>query len=269
MSALTLTLKQPPQRRVDMSALSYIPHLTVAEIAALKLWEGKRHWRVDDLFDIEPGDTSKLVIRNSCAKLDYLGKDADGLDIVVEGDAGAYLGMGFSSGTLFVTGNVDIFAGCEMRSGLLQIEGNAGDFLGSALPGDKRGMRGGIILVKGNVGDRCGDEMRRGIVLIEGNAGNYCASRMIAGTIAVMGTTGKHPGYGLRRGTLLLWQKPNQIPPTYGDCGTHTLSYLPLWFASLKTLDSRFAEASNTFDRVHRFGGDLGSVGRGEILIRV
>ncbi|MBN2700467.1 MAG: formylmethanofuran dehydrogenase subunit C [Methylothermaceae bacterium] len=265
---LTLTLKAEPKQRVDLSPLSGAPHLTVAEIAALKVWSGKKTLRMDELFRIEGEDTSRWVIRNAHAKLDCIGKDGKDLDITVEGDAGAYLGMGLRSGRIRVTGNADLFAGCEMRGGLIQIDGNAGDFLGAALPGNKRGMRGGIVLVKGSAGDRLGDEMRRGIILVEGDAGDYCASRMIAGTVAVMGSTGRYLGYGLKRGTVLLWQQPAEMLPTFGDCGTHTLAYLPLWFASLSDLDSRFAASEVVFKRVRRYGGDLASVGRGEILIR-
>lgn len=268
-TALTLTLKERPTRRVDLSPLSDAPHLTAKEVAALKLWFGKRTLRVDELFEVTGEETSRLVIRNSCDKLDAIGKQADGLSIEVEGDAGAYLGMGLKSGSIHVTGNVDLFGACEMRSGLIQIDGNAGDFLGAALPGNKRGMRGGRVLVKGNAGARCGDEMRRGVILVEGDVADYCGARMIAGTIAVMGNTGRYLGYGLRRGTLLLWQSPAQVLPTFGDCGTHTLSYLPLWFSGLKDLNSRFSKPEAAFTRVHRYGGDLASVGMGEILVRV
>ncbi len=268
MSALTLTLRAEPRQRVDMSPLSAAKELTVAEIAALKLWAGRRRYRLDELFQLEGDDTTRLVLRGDCRKLDYVGRDARDLDITVEGNVGAYAGMGMRSGTLRIEGDTDLFAACELRGGLVQIDGSAGDFLGGALPGDKRGMRGGIVLVKGDAGDRCGDELRRGIILVEGNAGDYCGSRLIAGTIAVMGQVGAHPGYGLRRGTLLLWQAPAAIPPTYGDCGTHTLGFLPLWFAGLRHLDSRFADPANAFNRARRYGGDLASVGRGEILVR-
>ncbi|GAB6066836.1 formylmethanofuran dehydrogenase subunit C [Methylothermus subterraneus] len=265
---LILTLKAEPKQRVDMSPLSGAAKLRRDEIAALRLWCGKRTYRVDELFTIEGEDASKLVVRQASAKLDYIGKDAAELEILVEGDAGAYLGMGLRSGRIRVTGNVGPLAACEMRGGLIQIDGNAGDFLGAALPGDKRGMRGGIVLVKGDAGDRLADQMRGGIVLVEGNAGDYLASRMIAGTVAVMGQVGRFPGYGLRRGTVLLWHKPAAILPTFGDCGVHSLSFLPLWFAALKSLDSRFAALDAPFARVHRYGGDLATVGRGEILIR-
>ncbi len=265
---LTLTLKDEPRQRIDLSPLSGASGLTCTEVAALRLWYGRKRWRVDELFQVEGEGASQLVIRNATAKLDGIGQDADGLDITVIGDAGAYLGMGMKSGRIRVTGKVGAFAACEMRSGLIQIDGDAGDFLGAALPGNKRGMRGGIVLVKGNAGARLGDGMRRGIILVEGDVGDYCASRMIVGTIAVMGKTGRFLGYGLKRGTVMLWQEPAHLLPTFGDCGVHTLAYLPLWFSALRELDSRFAAPESAFDRAHRYGGDLASVGRGEILVR-
>jgi len=90
---------------------------------------------------------------------------------------------------------------------------------------------------------------------------------MIAGTIAVMGQTGRFLGYAMRRGTLLLWQVP-QLSATFNDCGHHTLAFLPMLFNSFKSLDSRFADSSNVFNRVLRYAGDMGEMGRGEILIK-
>jgi formylmethanofuran dehydrogenase subunit C len=155
-----------------------------------------------------------------------------------------------------------------MKKGFLTINGNAGDFLGGALPGNKMGMKGGTVLVKGNAGERVGDHLRRGVILIEGNAGDYCGSRMTAGTIAVMGQVGNHLGYAMRRGTLLLWNQP-KIPTTFNDCGTHTLAFLPLLFASFKSLNSKFADSAAAFNRVQRFGGDMAEMGRGEVLIKI
>jgi formylmethanofuran dehydrogenase subunit C len=123
------------------------------------------------------------------------------------------------------------------------------------------------VLVKGNVGARAGDHMRRGQILIEGNAGDYCGSRMLAGTIAVMGNTGRYLGYAMRRGTLLLWNQP-QLSATFNDCGSHTLAFLPILFASFKSLNSRFADSATAFNRVQRYGGDMGETGRGEVLVR-
>ncbi len=270
MTALTFTLKQEPAQRVDLSPLvcQNLTGLSATEIATLELYSGKRKLRADELFAIEGFDAQNIVIKNSSVKLDYIGKELSEGQITVEGDAGAYLGLSMKSGTITVNGNAGIFAACEMKKGFVQINGNTGDFLGAALPGNKMGMKGGTILVKGNAGERAGDHMRRGVILIEGDAGDYCGSRMTAGTIAVMGKTGRYTGYAMRRGTLLFWNQPG-LPATFNDCGSHTLAFLPMLFASFRQLDSKFADPSTAFNRVKRYGGDMAEIGRGEVLVRI
>ncbi|PKD38867.1 formylmethanofuran dehydrogenase subunit C [Methylomonas sp. Kb3] len=270
MSALTFTLKQPTDQRIDMSPLvcQKLQGLDVDAIAAIELQNGKSRRRVDELFYITGMNTQEIIIAYSNNKLDFIGKELDGGSISVQGDAGAYLGMQMKSGTINVSGDAGLYAACEMKNGLIQIEGDAGDFLGGALPGNKQGMKGGTVLVKGNVGQRAGDHMRRGQILIEGNAGDYCGSRMLAGTIAVMGSTGRYLGYAMRRGTLLLWNQP-QLSATFNDCGSHTLAFLPILFASFKSFNSRFADSGAAFNRVQRYGGDMAETGRGEVLVRI
>ena len=270
MSALTLTLINSPEQRIDMSPLTchLLKALAIEDIAAITLQSGKRKLRVDELFTIEGSDSQQLIIKNSHEKLDFIGKDLDGGSISIEGDAGAYLAMGMKAGDIIVSGNAGFYAACEMKKGYLEISGNAGDFLGAALPGNKMGMKGGTILVKGNVGQRAGDHMRRGNILIEGNAGDYCGSRMTAGTIAVMGQTGRYLGYAMRRGTLLLWNQP-QLSASFNDCGAHTLAFLPILFASFKTLNSKFADVAQSFNRVQRYAGDMSEMGRGEVLVKI
>ena len=268
MSALIFSLKQRVKQRVDMSPLvcHALADMDPTDIGAITLQCGKSRIRSDELFSISGTDTQDIVIRNSYRKLDYIGKELDGGKITVEGSAGAYLGLGMKSGKIEVTHNANIFAACEMKNGFIQINGDTGDFLGGALPGNKQGMKGGTVLVKGNVGERAGDHMRRGTLLIEGDAGDYCGSRMTAGTIAVMGQVGKYPGYAMRRGTLLLWNQP-LLSATFNDCGSHTLAFLPVLFASFKKFDSRFA--TETFNRVHSYCGDMAEIGRGEILVKI
>lgn len=270
MNALTFTMKRKLDQRLDMSPLvcQKLQGLSLAEIAAIELQYGASRIRVDAVFDVSGADSANIVIGGGSAKLDFLGKELSGGAITVNGDAGAYLGMGMQTGTIKVKGNAGIFAGCEMKNGYLEIDGDAGDLVGGALPGNKQGMKGGTVLIKGNAGMRVGDHMRRGQILIEGNAGDYCGSRMLAGTIAVMGQTGRYAGYAMRRGTLLFWQQP-VLPVTFNDCGTHALAFLPLLFASFKSLDSRFADAAAVFSRVRRYGGDMAETGRGEVLVKI
>jgi formylmethanofuran dehydrogenase subunit C len=149
------------------------------------------------------------------------------------------------------------YIGFKMTRGSITIAGDAGDFLGANL-------QKGTIICQGNAGDRVGDQMRRGLILIDGNAGDYLASRMIAGTIGVYGKVGQYIGFNMKRGTLLLTQKPT-LHATIQDCGTHTLPFLALLFASFKPLTSAFNQVKS--QRVQRFGGDLACGGVGEILV--
>jgi len=270
MSALVFSMKHRSEQRVDMSPLvcNKLAGKSPSEIAAMLLQNGKNSIRVDEIFNITGSDTQNIIIEHSFGKLDFIGKDMEGGSISVEGDCGAYLAMGMKAGQVKVLGDASLFAACEMRNGYLEINGNAGDFIGAALPGNKKGMCGGTVLVKGNVGERAGDHMRRGILLIEGDAGDYCGSRMVAGTIAVMGNTGKLLGYAMRRGTILLWKQP-QLSVTFNDCGSHTLSFLPVMFSSFKNLNSKFADNATWFNRAQRFGGDIAVTGRGEVLVKI
>jgi formylmethanofuran dehydrogenase subunit C len=149
------------------------------------------------------------------------------------------------------------YIGYKMSRGSITIQGDAGDFLGASL-------QKGTIICQGNAGDRVGDQMRRGLILIDGNVGDYAASRMIAGTIGVYGKVGNYIGFNMKRGTLLLTQKP-RLHATIQDCGTHTLPFLALLFASFKPLASAFNKVQS--QRVQRFGGDLACGGNGEILL--
>lgn len=131
------------------------------------------------------------------------------------------------------------------------------DFIGAK-------MQRGTIICKGNVGDRLGDQMRRGTILVDGNAGDYAASRMVAGTIAVFGSVGQYTAFGMRRGTVLLNQHAT-FHATMQDCGEHTLGFLPILLKSFDAFDTRFKHIKP--QPVHRFAGDLGVDGKGEILV--
>ena len=266
MKALTLKLKTDLAQRVDCSPLTpdKLAGKDVADIAAIELVSGRLTLPVEELFDISGDDVNDIRFENSSAKLDHIGHAMSQGRITIEGDAGAYLGQFMTGGNIEITGNTFIYTGCEMKGGQIKINGNA-----AARSGYKNGMTGGIIIVTGNTGARTGDHMRRGMILIEGNAGEYCGSRMISGTIAVLGDVGKHLGYAMKRGTILLPKMPQHgITANFNDCGSHTLAFLPLMFASFKKLDSKFANVEG-FSRVQRYAGDVGGIGMGEILVKI
>jgi formylmethanofuran dehydrogenase subunit C len=220
--------------------------LSKAEIGSITLITGNQRVRVDEIFKISGDNAHHLIFAGETTKLDYIGKNFTGDQIEVQGPCGAYVGMGMKAGQINIHGSVDAFAACEMVGGLLKVNGNSGDFLGAARPGNRAGMAGGTVIIAGNVGARAGDQMRRGTILVEGNASDYLGARMIAGTIAVLGKTGNYLG-----------------------CGPHTLDFLPFMLASYKGLETRFAALTEITRRVHRYCGDMASLGRGEILIRI
>lgn len=271
MTALIFTLRTEPRQRLDVSPLTAdgLAGKSPAEMGAILLQTGNRQVRVDQVFDIAGDDPGHIVFSGPTAKLDGVGYGMTQGVIDVHGDAGSYLGMRMKGGRITVQGSIDAYGACELSRGTLVIHGNAGDFLGASLPGNKKGMAGGVVIVKGDVGERAGDRMRRGILLVEGDAGDYLGARMTAGTIAVLGRIGRHPGYGLVRGTLLLARAPAEIPPTFNDCGTHTLGFIPLLLKGLAAHDTPFAGMGDALKRVRRYAGDFCALGKGEILVAV
>ena len=219
MSHIVLTAK-PVSRTVDCRALLplALQCKTVADIAAIKL---AANLSVADAFEIsiEATDAAKITFKNTTSFHQYIG--------------------------------------FGMTAGQIVVEDDAGDFLGAQL-------QNGVLICKGNAAARAGDRMRRGMLLIEGNAGEYCGSDMMAGTLGVLGSTGAHLGYGMKRGTLLLAQAPAP-QATWIDCGFHKLPFLNILYKSFKLLDSRFAQISS--QRVQRWMGDMGGLGKAEILV--
>ncbi len=262
----TLTLREPPLQRVDLSPLTAQPLTgrSLEEVARIELATGNRPITVGALFALEGEPGGDLELRNCCSGLDWIGAGMTEGRLLVYGDAGAYLGAGMTGGTILAAGNAGAYAGTGMRGGMIQIGGHAGDFAGGAIPGDHQGMRGGTLLICGNAADRAGDRMRRGMLLIEGGAGDYTASRMVAGTIAVLGTVGRSPGLAMRRGTLLLLS-PTEVPPTFNDCGVYPLNMITLLMRSWRKLPGKFSGLPESTS-VRRFMGDLANDGRGEIL---
>jgi len=249
MSALTLTLRTPPARSIDLPALTpeRLAGLNAAQIGALELRNGLR---VEDLFDVGVGDAQHLIFRNSCERLTHIGAGMRSGVITVEGDCGSHAGLG-------------------MKGGSLIINGNTGDFAGGALPGDRQGMRGGILAIQGNAGDRAGERMRRGLLLVGGNAGAYCGANVLAGTIFVAGRVGSMPGFSLKRGTLLLKHAPVDLPATFQDSGEHALLFLTLLENQLRQGGDAFSRFLPFAKKVRRYCGDLAWDGTGEILVFV
>jgi formylmethanofuran dehydrogenase subunit C len=265
-NGLVLTLREAPRQRIDLSRL--IPALDGRAIANLAVACGNRQITLGDLFTIAAGDPADLRLVGDCSKCDRIGAGMTRGTITIDGNAGAYLGLQMQGGAIRVRGNVGIGAATEMHDGTVEIDGSAGDLLGGALPGSMKGMDGGVVVVRGTAADRIGDRMRRGTIVVEGGAGAYAASRMIAGTVVVLGTTvGPYPGFGMKRGSLILRGLPERQLPTFGDCGRHDLGFLSLLWRSLRGRSRRLDELATGSSTVQRLAGDRAVGGKGEILL--
>ncbi len=270
MSAVTLRVKHAPGFRVDAARLLPVTLAArpVAEIERIALPAGNETCAVGDLFDVSRADseTPALTIDGDVRWLDRIGAQLSEGRVTVHGSCGDYTGYRIAGGELRVEGDAGRFTSCQMSGGRLTIAGNSGDFAAGALPGDMEGMTGGTLTIHGNAGARLADRMRRGLVLVGGDAGDCAASRLVAGTVCIAGQPGAHYGYGMRRGTLLLMQAPDRIPPTFTDGGR---GFDVFWSLLVRSLASEIAPFStlraNSLPQRH--AGDLAVDGRGELLV--
>jgi len=271
MSNTTITFNGLASARIDMRWLSVAManSYTADQAKKLTLPVGNNKIEVGELFDISGNFSDSTAQLEGCTpKLDYIGHALPiGAHLIAVGDCGHYLGAQLEGGKITLTGNTKDYAGCSMRKGLIEINGNSASYLGSAFPGQKKGMSGGTILVHGNAGNFTGDLMRRGTIMVTGDIGDYCGSRMIAGTITNLGKIGKQAGIGMRRGTLLLPELPEDMAPSFTNCGRHNLGYLTLLLRELRTHNSEFESLHSMRRRVQKYMGDTSVGGLGEILI--
>jgi len=263
---LTLTLRERPDQRLDLSPL--VPHglagKTAREIEQIELQTTRHRIKVGDVFRLRAGDVEQIRIQNACDRLDYVGQEMNSGELIVEGNVGIQAGRLMSGGRLTVLGNTGPWAASGMKAGIFEIRGTAGDRLGGPLAGEIAGMRGGIVVVRGSVGKRAGDRMRRGTIIIEGHAGDYAGSRMIAGTLIVRRSAGPLAGFLLKRGTIVLGSSA-ELSPTFMDCGEYQLVAMR-WLA---TMVEPYSKATAVLLRrsFARFAGDMAVLGKGEILV--
>jgi len=264
---LTLTLRQRPDQRLDLSPL--VPHLiagrSAAEIERIELQTTRWRVSVGDVFRLRMGEPERIRVDGSCDRLDRIGHAMTGGEVFVDGDVGTQAGRLMTGGSLIITGDTGPWAASGMKGGLLEIRRSTGAFLAAPLAGEMAGMRGGLAIVRGDAGERAGDRMRRGTIVIEGEAGAYAGSRMIAGSLLVAKKAGPLPGYLMKRGSIVLGAGCEALSPTFVDCGYHELLAMRLW-AGILHPDSKKA-AALLRRPLQRLAGDMAVLGKGEIFI--
>jgi formylmethanofuran dehydrogenase subunit C len=86
---------------------------------------------------------------------------------------------------------------------------------------------------------------------------------MIAGTLVLRRGAGRLPGYLMRRGTIVLGERCDELSPTFVDCGPHDLVALRLMAAFVR---EHSAAAAAFRPPLRRLAGDMAVLGKGEIF---
>ncbi len=123
-------------------------------------------------------DHGEVVIEGDAG--DYLGVLNDGGTIRVTKDTGKYLGDNMTTGTIIVEGDADFGAAQYCYGGTVVVHGDAGDFTATM-------NKGATIIVEGDVGDEAGTYMLKGDLIILGNAGENLANYLIHGDVYIGG----------------------------------------------------------------------------------
>lgn len=111
---------------------------------------------------------------------DYLGVLNAGATIKVTQDAGKYVGDNMTAGTVIIDGDADYGVGQYCYGGTIVVRGNAGDFTGTM-------NKGAVIIIAGDVGDEAGTYMLKGDLIVIGNAGENFANYLIRGNVYIGG----------------------------------------------------------------------------------
>lgn len=267
MSGLTFRLSRAPERPLDVRALTPagLAGKSSYEIAKLVVGDDREPATVGDLFDVSGSGADSVRIESGNAVLDYIGADMDGGEVIVDGNAGIHAGRKMRGGKLTITGSAGHHLGSAMTGGTIFVGKSAGDQVGGLIAADRFGMAGGTIVVEGDIGARAGERMRRGTIIARGTTGEGAGTRMLGGTIWAEGGLGAHPGYMMRRGTLI-GPSVAELLPTFVDCGRHDLIIVQIIARYLKeTLGDKAPKPLGRF--VKKIGGDMATIGRGEILL--
>ena len=111
---------------------------------------------------------------------DYVGVLNAGAVIRVKANAARYVADNMTAGTVIIEGNTDYGTGQYCYGGVVIIHGNSGSFTATM-------NKGATIIVYGDVGDEVGTYMLKGDLIVLGNAGENFANYLIHGNIYIRG----------------------------------------------------------------------------------
>jgi len=111
---------------------------------------------------------------------DYLGALNDGAVIKVTKNVGKYVADNMTGGTMVIEGNAGYGAAQYCYGGVVVVLGDAGDFTATM-------NKGATIIIAGNVGDEVGTYMLKGDLVVVGDAGENFANYLIRGNVYISG----------------------------------------------------------------------------------
>jgi Formylmethanofuran dehydrogenase subunit C len=246
---LTLTLRAPLRHRVDVSSVAWsaLPDLDAAGIGAQEVWvEDEGRAALGDLFEVRGAPGPRIRLSGDLALMDGIGAGLTAGELVVDGDAGWYLGR-------------------RMTGGVIEVRGSAGPVAGGADPGAKRGMSGGEIIIHGSAGALAGAGLRRGLIVVLNDAGENAGRGMIAGSVLVFGTLGANPGLFSKRGSIVAFGA-HTPPGSYRYACTYRPPHLRVTLEYLRSRRRVPVTPGQLTGRYRRYSGDLAELGAGEIL---
>lgn len=219
---ILLKLKTKVERPLDAFVISpdVFAGKSLKEIESLEIWRGNKKMNLGEIFEVSGESGQKpeeisITIDGDLSKARRIGKQMTSGKIIVNGNAGFYVGYGMKGGEINVRGNVDSWLGFEMKGGIINVEGDAGDFVGSSYRGSRNGMSGGTVTIKGNAGSEIGCWMKEGLIKIGGDVGLYAGIHMQGGTIFVSGSSAGRLGAQMTGGKVILMGKVDDVLPSF------------------------------------------------------
>jgi formylmethanofuran dehydrogenase subunit C len=219
---IALTIKRDLHLPVEASDISpeKLTGKTINEIENISVWEGNARLSLADIFMVtEKTDDrdDKITIRvvGNAAKVRKIGYRTSSGSVIVEGNAGMYLGEEMTGGSIIVTGDAGSWLGMNMKGGKIEVQGNAGDYVGAGYRGTTLGMKGGSILIRGNAGQEVGCWMADGTIRIKGSVGLLPGVHMRNGTIHVEGNCDGRAGGQMTGGKVIVGGRIPSILPSF------------------------------------------------------
>jgi len=246
-----------------------VTELKPADIARLKLWQGRTRVDVGEFFSVSGNDATdenELRIEGDLERVKRIGQNTSSGRLVVHGNCGMHTGEGLRGGEIEVHGNVGNWSFCLMQGGAARVFGDAGAFLAAAFPGDARGMKGGVLWVRGDTGPRAVERMRRGLLVVGGALGEFAAVEMIAGTVVSLGRLGSRAGASMKRGSIVVMGEHEPFLSGFEKSCVYSPTFIPLLGRDLAALG--FIDNPSCFaGKFTRWCGDMTNLGKGEILV--